>query len=297
MSSWPSTASSRYTHNDFEPQTHLSLRRHPRVILIRSDSHNQSPISETASKGSVETSPSDGRRHRLATIIVSWLVVVLAIALAGWAIWSYSSGGIIAVLLTPGRSAADKVTVIQEYFESFGVIAPLVYVGIVTIEVVVAPIPGLMLYVPGGMIFGGFLGGLLSLLGNTLGAGIACQLIRVLGGKRFTSWLQQGRLKMYHERLSRSGMWLILLLRINPLTSSDLVSYAAGLTGIPIWKVMLGTLLGMAAPCWVQAYLADGILRAIPQLLYPLMILCGIYAVVVVWVVSRLYRSGKASSR
>ena len=181
---------------------------------------------------------------------------------------------------------------IQEYFDSFGVIAPLVYVGIVTIEVVVAPIPGLMLYAPGGMIFGGFLGGLLSLLGNTLGAGIACQLIRVLGGKHFTSWLQQGRLKMYHERLSRSGMWLILLLRINPLTSSDLVSYAAGLTGIPIWKVMLGTLLGMAPPCWVQAYLADGILRAVPQLLYPLLILCGIYAVVVVWVVVRLHRSG-----
>ncbi len=212
------------------------------------------------------------------------MTVVLAGALAAWAVGSYSSGGIIAMLLAPGRSAADKVAAIQEYFDSFGIIAPLVYVGIVTIEVVVAPIPGLMLYAPGGMVFGGFLGGLLSLLGNTLGAGIACQLIRVLGGKRFTSWLEQGRLKTYHERLSRSGMWLILLLRVNPLTSSDLVSYAAGLTGIPIWKVMVGTLLGMAPLCWAQAYLADGLLRAIPQLLYPLLILCGIYAVVVVWV-------------
>ena len=90
---------------------------------------------------------------------------------------------------------------------------------------------------------------------------------------------------LYHERLSRSGMWLILLLRVNPLTSSDLVSYAAGLTGIGVWKVMLGTLLGMAPLCWMQAYLADGILRAIPQLLYPLLVLCGIYAVVVVWVI------------
>lgn len=242
-------------------------------------------MSETDLSGSIQKSPSNDRRHRLAAITVSWSVVVLAVALAGWAIWSYSSGGIIAILLTPGMSAADKVAVIQEYFDSFGVIAPLVYVGIVTIEVVVAPIPGLMLYAPGGMIFGGFLGGLLSLLGNTLGAGIACQLIRVLGGRRFTSWLQQGQLKMYQERLSRSGMWLILLLRINPLTSSDLVSYAAGLTGIPIWKVMLGSLLGMAPLCWTQAYLADGILRAVPQLLYPLMILCGIYAAVVVWLV------------
>ncbi len=223
--------------------------------------------------------------HRWAIIAASWSVAILVAALAGWALWSYSSGGIIALLLAPDRSAADKVATIQDYFRSFGILAPLVYVGIVTIEVVVAPIPGLMLYAPGGMVFGGFLGGLLSLLGNTLGAGMACQLIRVLGGKRFTAWLEQGRLRMYQERLSRSGVWLILLLRINPLTSSDLVSYAAGLAGIPVWKVVLGTLLGMAAPCWTQAYLADGILRAIPQLLYPLLILCGIYAVVVVWII------------
>jgi uncharacterized membrane protein YdjX (TVP38/TMEM64 family) len=227
--------------------------------------------------------------------MVPWVTVILAVALAGWAVWSYFSSGIIAILLASDKSAADKVAVIQEYFRSFGVLAPLAYVGIVTIEVVVAPIPGLMLYAPGGMVFGGFLGGLLSLLGNTLGAGIACQLIRMLGGKRFTAWLEQGRLKMYQERLSRSGLWLILLLRVNPLTSSDLVSYAAGLAGIPVWKVMLGTLLGMAPLCWAQAYLAHGILRAIPQLLYPLLILCGIYAGVAVWVIGRLYRTGQRS--
>jgi uncharacterized membrane protein YdjX (TVP38/TMEM64 family) len=256
--------------------------------VVRSVSHSQRRTFKTNSPGPTEKSALDGRWPRLAPITVSWFVAILAAALAAWALWSYSSGGIIAILWAPDRSAADKVAVIQEYFRSFGVLAPLAYVGIVTIEVVVAPIPGLMLYAPGGVVFGGFLGGLLSLLGNTLGAGIACQLIRVLGGKRFTTWLEQGRLKMYQARLSRSGMWLILLLRVNPLTSSDLVSYAAGLAGIPVWKVMFGTLLGMAPLCWAQAYLADGILRAIPQLLYPLLILCGIYGVVAVWVILRL---------
>ena len=186
---------------------------------------------------------------------------------------------------------------IQDYFRSFGVVAPLVYVGIVTVEVVVAPIPGLMLYAPGGVVFGGFWGGLLSLLGNVLGAGIACTLVRVLGGERFTSWLEQGRLATYRERLSRSGLWLVLLLRINPLTSSDLVSYAAGFTRIPVWKVMAGTLLGMAPLCSAQACLCDGILTAFPQLIYPLIVLCGIYVVVVVWVVRRMCTDAKACAR
>ncbi|MEN6575208.1 MAG: VTT domain-containing protein [Phycisphaerales bacterium] len=216
-------------------------------------------------------------------------------ALLGSAIWSYRGGGIVAVLLTTGISAGDKVARIQEYFDSLGAVAPLAYVGIVAVEVVVAPIPGLMLYAPGAMVFGGFLGGLLSLLGNVLGAGISCELVRVLGGKRFASWLEQGRLKKYRERLSKSGMWLILLLRVNPLTSSDLVSYAAGLAGIPVWKVMVGTLLGMAPLCWAQAYLSDGILKAIPQLIYPLMALCGVYVVVAVWIVARMCGHAKAS--
>jgi len=226
---------------------------------------------------------SEAAWRRLVVAAAPWLVVLLAGALTAWAVWSYAAGGIVALLLTPDVSAADKVAAIQGYFDSFGLVAPLVYVGIVTIEVVVAPLPGLMLYAPGGMIFGGFLGGLLSLLGNTLGAGVACQLIRVLGGRRLRAWLEQGRLQRYHERLSRSGLWVILLLRVNPLTSSDLVSYAAGLTGIPLWKVVLGTLLGMAPLCWAQAYLADGILRAIPQLLYPLLLLCVLYAAIIVW--------------
>jgi uncharacterized membrane protein YdjX (TVP38/TMEM64 family) len=219
--------------------------------------------------------------------------VALVLALVGTAVWSHQSGGIVSILLARGVSAGERVARIQEYFDSLGVAAPLVYVAIVTVEVVVAPIPGMMLYAPGGLVFGGFLGGLLSLIGNTLGAGIACGLIRMLGGKRFASWLEQGRLAAYRERLARSGLWVVLLLRINPLTSSDLVSYAAGLAGISVWKVMAGTLLGMAPLCWAQAYLSEGIFTAIPQLIYPLIVLCAVYAVVVVWVVGRMGRNGR----
>ena len=60
-------------------------------------------------------------------------------------------------------------------------LAPLAYVGCVMLEVLVAPIPGIMLYAPGGVVFGGLMGGFLSLIGNTLGAGIACAAAVGLG--------------------------------------------------------------------------------------------------------------------
>ncbi len=67
-------------------------------------------------------------------------------------------------------------------------------------------------------------GGLLSLSGNVIGAGIACQLMRVFIGERAEKYLAPSALARYEERITRRGARVIFLLRVNPLTSSDLVS-------------------------------------------------------------------------
>ncbi|MBE7499338.1 MAG: TVP38/TMEM64 family protein [Verrucomicrobiales bacterium] len=209
---------------------------------------------------------------------------------------SYLGDGIIAILLRPGPSTFERLELVRAYFASWGAVAPFAYVAIVTVEVIVAPIPGLMLYAPGGVIFGGFWGGFLSLVGNVFGAGIACQLMRVVGRKRLERLFAGGRFERYDKQLAQAGVWVILALRINPLTSSDLVSYAAGLTAMPTWKVMVGTLLGMAPLCWAQAYLADELLKAVPWLIFPLLVLCILYAVVAV-VIGRKVFSAEAGTR
>ncbi|MGC3971176.1 MAG: hypothetical protein QM775_28710 [Pirellulales bacterium] len=107
-----------------------------------------------------------------------WLVLGLGVAATAW---SYFAHGILFQLLRGDLDAAAKVALLQEFFRSYGAWAPLLYVGFVTIEVVVAPIPGLILYAPGGMIFGPLVGGALALVGNTLGAGLAATIARRLG--------------------------------------------------------------------------------------------------------------------
>ena len=59
---------------------------------------------------------------------------------------------------------------------------------------------------------------------------------------------------------------VVLLLRANPLTSSDLVSYAAGVAGVPPWKVAAGTLIGLAPLCYLQAVLRRAGLHVHPRL-------------------------------
>ena len=138
---------------------------------------------------------------------------------------------------------------LRQFFDQAGIWAPLLYVAFVIVEVIIAPIPGIMLYAPGGLIFGPWLGGSLALIGNVIGAGISCGLTRSLGSSwldRISSGTAMSRLQ---TALEKDGSRLIVMLRLNPLTSTDLLSYAAGFTRIPIHRVMLATGIGMAPLC------------------------------------------------
>ena len=216
------------------------------------------------------------------------LFLVGACGILMFAVWSFTENGILGMLLRSGLSAAERIELVRDYFLSWGAAAPIVYVIVVVIEVIVAPIPGIMLYAPGGVIFGGFYGGLLSLVGNVLGAGIAAAFMQSFREWGTAKFLKGEKIKPIIAKLQESGVWVILALRINPLTTSDLVSYAAGLAGIPVWKVMLGTAVGMAPLCLAQSYLAEGLFEAVPWLLYPLIIVSLIYVVVALYLIRRI---------
>lgn len=228
-------------------------------------------------------------------LIRRWPIVVL-LALLLLVGWSWQAEGIVYDLFGGDADAMTRVERLKQYFLSFGAFAPLVYVLFVVVEVVVAPIPGLMLYAPGGIVFGPALGGTLSLLGNVLGAGIACAVTRSLSNNWLTRLLGPDQLESVQREIETRGTMLIFVLRLNPLTSSDVVSYAAGLTRIPVWKVMLATGCGMAPLCFAQAWLAENLLIAFPALVYPLLIACAIYVICVVLVVRRVLRIKKSSS-
>ena len=219
-------------------------------------------------------------------MVAPGLLILLSFAAAG----SWLSDGIVYQLVRQDLSATERIGTLKLFFAGFGIWAPLVYLAMVTVEVIVAPLPGLMLYAPGGILFGPLIGGSLALAGNIIGAGIACRITRSLGGNRLDRLFSQEQLRRLHTAVEKRGPWLIFLLRVNPLTSSDIISYAAGLTRIPVWKVMLATGTAMTPLCFGQAWLARGLLDAFPQLVYPLIACCIVYLVVCFLVVRRIMR-------
>lgn len=223
------------------------------------------------------------------------LALLLVVVMSGVA-WSYRTGGIMKVLLDPQIESPTRLTQIQDYFHGWGPVAPAVYLLVVIVEVLLAPIPGTLLYLPGGLIFGWLVGGSMSLAGNVLGAGVACRIMRTFGRQRIERYLERPTLQKYLALIEARGFWVVLLLRINPFTSSDLVSYAAGLTRIPIWKVMTGTFAGMAPLCFVQAYFSQEIFTAFPRLIYPAILAGAGYLMLSAHVLRQLARSQRTSA-
>jgi uncharacterized membrane protein YdjX (TVP38/TMEM64 family) len=200
----------------------------------------------------------------LRRLLLRLLLLVLVFAMLVWAVASYLSGGFVAVLMSGDAADATWVQPVRDVVIQWGPLAPVIYTAIVVVEVVVAPIPGPLLYAPAGAIFGAWVGGTLTLIGNVIGAAIACVLGGMIG-ERFTKRADEtSKLNRYRAQLQARGLWVVLLLRANPMTSSDLVSYAAGIAGVPAWKVAVGTLVGMAPLCYLQAYFAQRLFEILP---------------------------------
>lgn len=231
-----------------------------------------------------KSNSTDATERRLS----AWALPIALVVVSGLIAWSIFEGGIVADLLGSSLDATEKIERLRQFFEQCRPWAPVVYVAFVTVEVVVAPIPGLMLYAPGGAIFGGFFGGLFALVGNVIGAGIACSISRRFGPGVLTRFFEQSSLDAAQAAIEKRGSLLIFLLRLNPLTSSDIVSYAAGFTTIPVWKVMLATMIGMAPLCFAQAWLAESVFTVMPELIYPMIAACLIYIAFVWRVVRRM---------
>ena len=107
-----------------------------------------------------------------------------------------------------------------------------------------APVPRTALSVLAGVL-AGFWGGLVLALGSgVLGALAGFGLARWLGRETVTQ-LAGPRLARADALLSERGMVAVLTGRLIPVTPFTLVSYAGGLSGIPLRSYLAGSALGL----------------------------------------------------
>ena len=147
------------------------------------------------------------------------------------------------------------------YLRAYGVWAPVASLLLMVVQAVATPVPAILVAFANGLTFGVVEGGLLTVAGQTLAAALCFAIARAVGRPPVEALAGKFGLEAADRWFVRWGARGIVLTRLVPGLSFDVISYAAGLTGIRFGPFVGATAIGVAPQAFLYAYL----IREAPQ--------------------------------
>jgi uncharacterized membrane protein YdjX (TVP38/TMEM64 family) len=177
-----------------------------------------------------------------------WPKLVLLLVVLG--------GLVVASIFLPVK---DYLIAMLEWTQGLGAWAPLFVVAFYVLACVLM-LPGAVLTLAAGFLFGVVTGTITVSAGSTLGATAA-----FLVGRTFArDWVRRkvaGRPKF--EAIDRAvgdqGFKIVLLTRLSPVFPFNLQNYAYGLTSVKLWKYVLASWIGMLPGTVAYVYIGSGL--------------------------------------
>ncbi|HEY9855134.1 MAG TPA: TVP38/TMEM64 family protein [Stenomitos sp.] len=144
---------------------------------------------------------------------------------------------------------------------ALGPLAPAAMVGLMVVQQLVPVIPGGLLLALSGILFGVPMGFALTMLG-TLGSSFACYMVG-RGPARAVVHRFAGELRMrgIEARLANRGVPSVIALRAFPFFPSYVISYGAGIVGVPLRTYLIGSVIGCAPGNFLHVLLGDRLMH------------------------------------
>ncbi|MGV6858109.1 MAG: TVP38/TMEM64 family protein [bacterium] len=149
------------------------------------------------------------------------------------------------------------VEILQSWVESAGVLAPLLFMLIYIIGTVLF-LPGSVLTLAGGALFGPFWGTFYNLTAATMGAGLTFLISRHLASQSVETWVKkkaEGKAKRLKEGVEKEGWRFVVFARLVPVFPFNLLNYALGLTRLKFSHYLIASYLAMLPGAAAYTYL------------------------------------------
>ena len=159
-----------------------------------------------------------------------------------------------------------NLDMIKVYILAFGIWAPITSFLLMVLQSVIAPIPAFLITLSNAAIFGWVKGAILSWSSAMAGAALCFYIARGVGRDAVEKLTSKFALKDIDGFFEKYGKHTILIARLLPFISFDLVSYAAGLTSMNFWSFFIATGIGQLPATIVYSYVG-GMLTGGAQLL------------------------------
>lgn len=164
---------------------------------------------------------------------------------------------------------------IRHFILSFGVWAPIISILLMMFQAIIAPLPALVLVLANAWAFGWLWGAVYSWLGGIFGATLCFYIARWYGRPAVERIFGTAKVAKVDNFFLKYGKFAVLVARLTPILSFDLISYSAGLTAIGLGSFLWATALGQLPAVILYSLLGNNLSKGAFHLLWaiPIVIL------------------------
>ena len=170
-----------------------------------------------------------------------------------WIVGGAAALAIIAALFLLGRVAAEPLGSFATWVNGLGALAPVVFIAGYVVATV-AFVPGSILTLAAGAIFGLVRGTVYVLIGATLGAAAAFLVARYAARPMVERKLAGNeRFQRIDRIIEQQGGKMVVLMRLSPLLPFNALNYALGISKVGFLSYLLGS-VGMIPGTLLYVY-------------------------------------------
>lgn len=140
---------------------------------------------------------------------------------------------------------------LKQTLREWGLLAPVIFIVLQALQVIIAPIPGEVTGILGGFLFGEWVGLIYSTIGLTLGSVAAFGVGRWLGAHYVRTLVSQETWDKMGFIVEAEGAILCFVIYLIPGLPKDMVCYLFGISPMPLWVFALVSTLGRIPGTWV----------------------------------------------
>ncbi|MHC4713235.1 MAG: TVP38/TMEM64 family protein [Planctomycetota bacterium] len=186
------------------------------------------------------------------------------------------------IVLARMLGLGGKLAALRSWMESAGRWGPVVFI-VLYVAATVAALPGSVLTVAAGALFGSVLGVILVSAASTLGASLAFLVARHFARASVDQWLgASDRFRRLDALTEEHGYMIVAITRLVPIFPFNFLNYAFGLTRVKFTTYVFWSWLCMLPGTIVYVAGTDAVTTAIAERRVPWVLVAAVAAVIVI---------------
>lgn len=216
------------------------------------------------------TRGSRGSRRRVGDLVALGVAsgLVITVSVSTWAV------------LRAGVAGVDSLEQVATFVRGYGAWAPVISFLLMSVQAIPMPIPTVAITLANGLVYGLWWGALLSWSGAMCASVIGFTLARRLGRPFVKRLAGESALALVDRLSAGNATQAVFVARLIPPVSFRAVSFAAGLTPMPLSRFILATGVGQAPATIAYSAIGSQLVADVSVALW----VCGAVGIIVITV-------------